>query len=179
MRTSMETADAGGVPTGTAPLVVPEGTRALRLWRGNDGQLWGQVGEQEARAVRVCRLFPWSHATEWISLRDAEDEELALVHRPADLDPESRSALEISLVEAGFVMQVESILAVDEEIEIRTFEVLTAQGKRSFQTERDAWPESLPDGGLLIRDVAGDLYAVPESARLDARSRKLMWVFVD
>ena len=153
---------------------------ALRLWRGHDGRLWGRASASgEARAVRVCRLFPWSQPGEYVSLRDADDEELALVHRPDDLDPTSREALETSLAEAGFVMQIESIDSVDEEIEIRTFEVQTAQGPRSFQTERDEWPQSLAGGGLLIRDVAGDLYAVPPPDRLDARSRKLLWAFLD
>ncbi len=152
----------------------------LRLWRGHDGRLWGRAtASDDARSVRVCRLFPWSQPSEYVSLRDAEDEELALVHRPEDLDATSREALEVSLAEAGFVMQIESIDAVEEEIEIRTFSVQTSQGPRSFQTERDEWPQPLAGGGLLIRDVAGDLYAVPDPDTLDARSRKLLWVFID
>jgi hypothetical protein len=159
---------------------------ALRLWRGHDGRLWGQrAAEAEAgdgaepRAVRVCRLFPWSEPGEYVSLRDADDEELALVRRPADLDETSREALEVSLAEAGFVMEVEALLEVEEEIEIRSFRVRTRQGIRTFQTERDEWPQALEGGGLLIRDVAGDLYAVRHPDRLDPRSRKLLWVFID
>jgi hypothetical protein len=34
-------------------------------------------------------------------------------------------------------------------------------------------------GGLLIRDVAGDLYHLAEPAKLDKRSRELLWAFVD
>jgi hypothetical protein len=37
----------------------------------------------------------------------------------------------------------------------------------------------LPDGGLLLRDLAGDLYRLPDKSALDARSRKLLWAFVD
>jgi hypothetical protein len=172
---------ATGQPfVGMAAPAVPASVKGLRLWRGNDGRLWGQSNlEPEARAVRVCRLFPWSEPREWVSLRDADDEELALVRAPAELDPESRGALEISLAEAGFVMEIEAILSVEEEIEIRTFEVRTAQGPRSFQTERDEWPRQLGTGGLLIRDVAGDLYAVREPEKLDPVSRKLLWVFLD
>jgi hypothetical protein len=152
----------------------------LSLWRGADGRLWGRSDSAPApRAVRVCRLFPWSGPTEYVSLRDADDEELALVHQPSELDPKSRSALEISLAEAGFVMEIEALLSVEEEIEIRTFEVETRQGPRTFQTERDEWPRQLGNGGLLIRDVAGDLYAVRDPESLDAKSKKLLWVFLD
>ncbi len=159
---------------------APDDMQGLRLWRGPDGQLWGRSdAEPTPRAVRVCRLFPWSQPGEYVSLRDGDDEELALVPAPAQLDPDSRDALEVSLAEAGFVMEIESIVSVEEEIEIRTFEVETAQGPRIFQTERDEWPRELAGGGLLIRDVAGDLYAVRHPERLDPVSLKLLWAFLD
>lgn len=153
--------------------------KGLRLWRGPDGRLRGcSDAEPEPRAVRVCRLFPWSRPEAWVSLRDADDEELALVSHPSRLDPESRRAFEHSLAEAGFVMEIEAVLAVDEEIEIRCFSVRTAQGPRRFQTEREEWPRALEGGGLLIRDVAGDLYLVRAPAELDPRSRKLLRAFL-
>ena len=34
-------------------------------------------------------------------------------------------------------------------------------------------------GGLLMRDVAGDLYRFPEHGRMDRHSRELLWAFVD
>jgi hypothetical protein len=37
----------------------------------------------------------------------------------------------------------------------------------------------LPKGGLLIRDVAGDLYRLPDPKTLDRKSRELLWAFVD
>jgi hypothetical protein len=37
----------------------------------------------------------------------------------------------------------------------------------------------VPGGGFVIRDVAGDLYHVAEPAKLDAKSQKLVWAFVD
>ena len=172
---------AGPVPrVGPAEAHAAERAQGLRLWRGTDGRLWGRSdAEPERRAVRVCRLFPWTQPAEYVSLRDADDEELALVREPSELDPKSRSALELSLAEAGFVMEIEALISVEEEIEIRTFQVETSQGPRRFQTERDEWPRQLGGGGLLIRDVAGDLYAVRHPERLDARSRKLLWVFLD
>jgi len=159
---------------------VEVGLSGLRLWRGEDGQLWGRTdAAPTARAVRVCRLFPWSRPGEYVSLRDADDEELALVREPGQLDATSRDALAESLAEAGFVMEIDRIVSVEEEIEIRTFEVETLQGSRTFQTERDEWPRELEGGGLLLKDVAGDLYVIRDPSRLDALSRRLLWVFLD
>ncbi len=150
----------------------------LTLEHRADGQLWVTQGENKC-AVRVRRAFPWSEPGRFLSLRDHEDVEVVLVTDPAELDPESRHALEQALVQAGFVFDVTAVHEIDEEVEIRTWRVETRQGPRSFQTRLDDWPRSLPEGGLLIRDVAGDLYRLQDLARWDPHSRELLWAFVD
>jgi hypothetical protein len=129
--------------------------------------------------VRLRQCFPWSEPGLHLSLRDDEDREVAIVDDPAELEPESRQALEQALAEAGFVLEVTRVLDIDEEVEIRQWTVETRQGRRSFQTHLDDWPRALPNGGILIRDVAGDLYRLAAPSRMDKKSRELLWAFVD
>ncbi len=150
----------------------------LRLAHRSDGQLWA-TRDQEECVVRVRRAFPWSEPARFISLRDALDREFALVAEPAALDPISRRALDAALAAAGFVFAVTAVREIEEEVEIRTWRVVTRQGARTFQTRLDDWPRTLPEGGLLIRDVAGDLYRIEHLAALDEGSRELLWAFVD
>ena len=151
---------------------------SLRLeWRA-DGSLWAVRGDEE-RAVAVRRCFPWTEPTRHLSLRDADEAEFAFVRDPADLDARSRAALELALAVAGFVFEVTRVLEIDEEVEIRRWRVETQQGPRTFQTRLDDWPRTLPHGGLLIRDLAGDLYHLAQPAALDRQSRELLWAFVD
>src|SRR2546425_8390221 len=152
------------------------GTLALE-WR-SDGSLWALLGDEE-RAVSVRRCFPWSEPTQHLSLRDADEEEFALVRDPAELDPRSRAALERALAVAGFVFEVTRVLEIEEEVEIRRWRGETQQGPRTFQTRLDDWPRTLPHGGLLIRDLAGDLYHLGRPEQLDRQSRDLLWAFVD
>ncbi len=153
-------------------------TRALTLeWRA-DGSLWA-VRDDEERPVSVRRCFPWSEPTRHLSLRDSDEEEFALVRNPAELDPRSRAALETALAVAGFVFEVTRVLEIEEEVEIRRWQVETRQGPRTFQTRLDDWPRTLPHGGLLIRDLAGDLYHLAAPEQLDRQSRELLWAFVD
>jgi hypothetical protein len=147
------------------------------LERREDGRLWISSEERET-AVRVHRCFPWSEPGRFLSLRDAENREVVMVEDLSDLDPASRAALEGTLVEAGFVLKVNRIVHVEEEVEIRTWQVETVQGERSFQTRLDDWPTDVPGGGVVIRDVAGDLYHVPDPERLDEKSRRWLWAFV-
>jgi hypothetical protein len=154
------------------------GPAELTLEKRADGQLWAKRSGREG-AVRVHRCFPWSEPGRFLSLRDDEDEEFALVETLDELGAESRGALEDALVEAGFVLEVTRIVDVDEEVEIRTWKVETRQGARSFQTRLDDWPTDVPGGGILIRDVAGDLYHVRDPDDMDAASRRWLWAFVD
>ncbi len=161
--------------------VGPAGTPApqsLRLERGIDGQLWARTGGREVR-VKVHRCFPWTEPGRFVSLRDADDEEVALVRNADELDPGSRAALEDALAEAGFVLEVTRIHAVEEEVEIRCWRVETRQGPRSFQTRRDDWPREVSDSGFLIRDVSGDLYHVRDTSALDRESREWLWAYVE
>jgi len=150
----------------------------LTLERHADGRLWA-VRDGEGRAVWVRRCFPWSEAARFVSLRDIDDTEFVLVRDPAELDEASRAVLETALAEAGFVFAVTRVLEIEEEVEIRRWRVETRQGPRSFQTRLDDWPRLLPHGGLLIRDVTGDLYHVGRPAAMDRHSRALLWAFVD
>ena len=162
----------------TLDLEQDETTAALELRSAGDGRLVAVI-DGKAVPVRLRQCFPWSEPDRHLSLRDDDDEEVALVDDPAALPPESRRALERAVAEAGFVLDVVRVLAIDEEVEIRQWTVETTRGRRSFQTHLDDWPRVLPLGGLLIRDVAGDLYRLADPRRMDDRSRELLWAFVD
>jgi hypothetical protein len=162
----------------TLELEPVTGAHELVLRGTDDGRLTAVVDGRHV-PVRLRQCFPWSEPNRHLSLRDGADREVALVEDPAALaDTESRRALETALAEAGFVLEVTRVAAIEEEVEIRHWRVDTRQGPRAFQTHLDDWPRSLPLGGLLLRDVAGDLYRL-DPARLDARSRELLWAFVD
>ncbi len=164
--------------TDTSRIFSPEQAGRLALSRGADGQLL-LVRDGAEHEVRVRACFPWSHAGEYFSFRDAKDNEVALVRDLSDLSDASRAAAETALAEDGFVLEVTALLALDRDFELRVWRVETARGERTFQTRLDDWPRELPGGGLLIRDVAGDLFHVPDPGALDERSRKLLWAFMD
>jgi len=154
-----------------------EGDRELSLAIDESGQLF--VMEEPTVPVRVRQCFPWSEPHRYLSLRDASDKEIAMVEDPAALDDVSRGAIERALEIAGFVLEVTRVVTIDDEVEIRQWSVETASGPRSFQTHLDDWPRVLPDGELLIRDVAGDLYKLGAPRTLDRKTRELLWAFVD
>ena len=152
-----------------------EGDTEVRIQNG----LLFAIVDGEPVSVRLRQCFPWSEPHRFLSLRDEDDEEVALIEEPAVLAPESRHAIEQALAEAGFVLEVTRVVSIEEEVEIRQWRVETKHGPRSFQTHLDDWPRALPNGGLLIRDVAGDLYLLAVPGEMDRRSKELLWAFVD
>ena len=149
----------------------------LVLQVAGDGRLHVMT-EDGPVAVRLRQCFPWSEPHRHLSLRDDNEREVVLVADPSRLTPESRRALEQALTVSGFVLEVTHVLSIEEEVEIRQWTVDTVHGRRSFQTHLDDWPRVLPMGGLLIRDVAGDLYRLADPQLMDRRSRELLWAFV-
>ena len=162
--------DDSGVHTRAEP--------SVRLERRSDGRLWA-VSATGASAVEVARCFPWTAPDRFLSLRDEHGVEQCFIAELGELDPGSRAALRASLARAGFVLEITRILAVEEDFELRSFRVETAQGPRSFQTALDAWPRELETGGLLLQDVYGDLYRLSVPAMLDRKSRDLLRAFLD
>jgi hypothetical protein len=150
----------------------------LSLEKRRDGRLWALLAERAA-PVKLRRCFPWTFPERYISLQTDENEELAFVADPQELDLASRAALKLALAEAGFVFIITKVYSVKEDFELRCFKVETPQGPRAFQTALDSWPRETPDGGLVIEDVAGDVFRIEDPATLDPESRELVWELVD
>jgi hypothetical protein len=140
-------------------------------------RLWLVRGEQRV-PVRPVRCFPWSAPGELVSLRDEQDREQLLVAHPSELDATSLRALATALGGAGFVLEVERIESIEEDYEMRIWHAQTRHGKRTFQTKLDEWPWATPDGGHLVRDLAGDLFRLPPLETLDPKTRDWLWAYV-
>jgi hypothetical protein len=166
--------------TSPAPLDTPSETRlrsSPRLWLGAGQRLWLELGGKRV-CVQPLRCFPWSAPWELVSLRDAEEREHHRVERLDDLDPASREALAQAMQSAGFVLEVEEVLSIEEDYEVRCWRARTRHGSRTFQTRLDEWPWQAPDGGYLIRDLSGDLFRLPPIERMDEQSRQRLWAYV-
>jgi len=164
---------AGALPEAASPT-----TAELTLEKRRDGRLWALLAERAA-PVKLRRCFPWTFPERYISLQTEDNTELAFIADPKELSLASQAALRHALSEAGFVLLIRRVYSVKEDFELRLFEVETPQGRRTFQTALDAWPRETPDGGLLIEDVAGDVFRIEDPASLDERSRELLWELVD
>lgn len=163
-----------GVTATSEPSTRP---RAPELFTGLDSCLWLRRGEATV-AVRAVRCFPWSEPGRLISLRDEQDVEQHLVEDLDELDPSSRQALARALGPAGFVLEIEAVVSIEEDYEVRVWRTRTRHGLRTFQTALDTWPWPAPAGGHFIQDIAGDLYRLPPLTELDPASQQRLFAYV-
>jgi len=129
--------------------------------------------------VKPHLCFPWTSSKQYISLRNDEGKEIMFIEDLKRLDPASRELLENALAEVGFILEITQIHSIREDFELRNWKVETLQGPRTFQTKLDNWPRPLPKGGILIKDIAEDLLYIPDPSKLDAKSQKILWAFLD
>lgn len=156
--------------------------KAGRLKKRPDGKLSlavGEPGKTEDVPVSAVCCFPWSMRREFISLRDEKGTERLMVERLDDLPGDERKLIEDELGRRLFVPRITKVESIVARSELFHWIVQTDAGRRSMLTARNEHPRVLPGGRLLIKDVGNDLYLVENLSRLDARSRRLLWVYTD
>ena len=154
-----------------------EKKQKLDLYLKENGLLYIVVEGKEVE-VYVKQCFPWSHPEEFLSLRDKDDNEVCLIDCLGDLASETQEILRRYLDVIDFVLLVEKVIDIEEDVELRQFRVKTIQGERVFQTKLEDWPEVMDDGSILIEDLAGDLFKIKSLKFLDEDSKKILSTYV-
>ena len=148
-----------------------------KIYMGSSHQLIFERNKVKT-IVEIKQCFPWSEPSEFLSLRDEKENEVFLIEKLEDLDVLTRLTIEQYLKTAEFIMKIEKVLSVEEDVELRKYSVLTIQGERIFHTKLEDWPETLSDGSIIIKDLAGDIFKVDDINLLDPISQKNLSPYV-
>ena len=154
----------------------PIDPKSLRLFYHTDGKP-RLVIENDRCYLSVKALYaaPLSHPNHYISLIDEKGEEICMVPSVDVLEEHTRIVLlkELSRRYCGAI--IHRIQSIRSEFGVSYWEVQTDRGEREFVVEENPnqfiW---LSDTRLLILDVDGNRFEIPDYTQLDARSAKLM-----
>ena len=154
------------------------------LKQRNDGRLTvthasDNGGEQVESAVQAMCAFPWTTQDEMISLRDDKGRERCFVEKLCDIPLDKQKLILAEIVQRNFVPHILSIQAINRELELFHWLVTTTAGPRSFLTNRNDQFRYIHGHGVLVKDVSNDLYLIDDPEKLDAKSKKLVWVYLD
>ena len=130
-------------------------------------------GHRSYPTVRPAWAAPLSHPDRYLVLLDGKGEEIALVEDPQELPPRSLAAVREELRRRYLTATVTAVSQARVEFGATYWSVLTDRGPRDFVTqnlqENAIW---LSDHHLLLVDVDGNRFEVPNSQDLDAASQQ-------
>lgn len=150
---------------------------ALRLWRpdGASGLRVEIEGERSLPAAIIRRAFPQSEPSQYLSIQEADGNEIGLLRSIDELDPASRDAALQELDRRYYTPRITGIKALRHEAGMWFFQVETQRGQTEFYVRN--WRDSAHEialGRLQINSVDGQRFEIEDFAKLDARSQTLM-----
>lgn len=138
------------------------------------GILRGTGSDRSYLRVVPRRLFPVSLRQQYISLRDAEQNEIGIVRDPQILDEPSRTALERELHRQYFVPLITHIQEIHDQLGILEWRVETDRGPTVFFTKGFHRNLTETDRGFLIADLDQNRFEIRDLAEMDLKSRILL-----
>lgn len=161
------------VPVGendfTPRYLTPE---KIRLFRSPMGAPRLEILEEVCYTrVTVRRILPLSDPNRYISLGVGEEMEIGIIEDPARLDSESLKILREELDKRYFTPIIQKVLRVKERFGIHDWEVETSRGRITFSVQGlHQNVRQFPPARLLVTDVRGNRYDIPDYHRLDSHS---------
>lgn len=122
--------------------------------------------------VKPVWASPLSHPNRYLAFLDGKDKEIATIENPGDLDPHSLEVVKEELRRRYLTATIRRIDLAKVEFGATYWHVETDRGQRDFVTqslqENAQW---LSDHHLLLIDVDGNRFEIPDVRELDADSR--------
>ena len=147
----------------------------LRIRLDDFGNLCLQTADRTWENVRPVRTHPLTAPDRFIAFVGEDGkEELGLLKDSAALDDVSRRALEAELELEYFQARVLDIIHVQSRFGVTTWELKTDRGRRTAQVKDRGDIRSLPGGRVVLTDVYGVKFDIPDMDALDEKSRRLL-----
>lgn len=140
--------------------------------------LYINYGGEEKRAF-LCRQFPFELEWEFISVMDAERQEIGIVKSVELFGEEQRGLLVDELRRRYYAPVIERILSVKERYGFSYWKVVTTDGEVSF-TLHDTYRSIIHAGPtrIILLDVNGNRFEIPDTTALDHKSYKKIELYL-
>ena len=130
-------------------------------------------GEQHLGVLPV-RAFPLAAPDEGVSLLGSDGHELAWIQRLSALDAASRALIDEELAPRELMPRIQRILSVSSFATPSSWQLETDRGPATLVLKAEEDIRRLGQGRLLILDMHGLQYEVPDQFSLDRHSKRLL-----
>lgn len=131
-------------------------------------------GELKGR-VKLIRTYPYSLTDEYICVHDLDDNEIGIIRDLKELDKNSKESAEKELQNRYYCPTVTAVKSVKERMGHFYFQTVV-DGKEKNFTVRDITRNMrfASDDTLLIFDMDGNRYIIPEFEKIESKSKRLL-----
>ena len=148
----------------------------LNLFREPPWTLRLTIGDDRSYVkVKVVRAAPLSYPDRYISFLDGKDEGICMVEDLGELDEGARAIVAEELDRRYLTSVVQEVHSLRNEFGTSYWDVQTNRGQREFVVQNVAEnAQWLGDHRLLLLDVDGNRFEIPDLEALDRRSLGLI-----
>ena len=131
--------------------------------------------------VGVYRTFPVTQPEQFISIREADEKarEIGVIEKLSELSPEQAKMLKEQLDLRYFTPEITKIFDIKTEYGYGYFHVMTTYGECRFTIHNGGSSVvSLTDTRIIINDLDGNRFEVPDIMKLTVAERKKLDLFI-
>ncbi len=138
-------------------------------------------GGKEYARVGVYLTFPLTEPEEYISIREADEKakEIGLIQKLSQLDQEQQEMIREQIRLRYFMPVIQKVLDVKDEYGYAYWNVVTGFGACRFTTRMSGDAVVvLGESRLLVTDIDGNRYEIPDFEKLSVSERKKLDLFM-
>lgn len=149
--------------------------------RTEGGFLSLKTGDKEYSRVGVYLTFPLTNPEEFISIREADEKarEIGLIEKLGQFPEEQQAMLREQIKLRYFMPVITKVMDVRDEYGYAYWNVMTTFGACRFTTQISGNSVvHLSDSRLLVTDIDGNRYEIPDFYQLSVMERKKLDLFI-
>ena len=147
--------------------------KEMQLFHHPKDTLRMTAGDRSYVSVKPVWASPLTYPNRYLCLLNGKGEEIAMIPDPKELPPDSHAAVQEDLSRRYLTATVQTVIHAKGEFGSTYWNVETDRGRRDFVTqnlqENAQW---IGPGHLLLIDVDGNRFEIPNVSALDDRSRR-------
>lgn len=131
--------------------------------------------DKEYKRVQVNPAFPLSKVGSYLSFAEEEGSEIGMLRDMNELSEASKEIVEEILEKIYFMPKIVKINSIEEQFGLTQWDVETEKGHRVFDIKsRRSDVRPFGNRRIIIHDVDGNRYEIPDHAQLDEESQKTL-----
>ena len=157
-------------------------TRENAVFSRTDGGFVSlKTGSRTYDRVGIYLTFPMTCPEEFISVREADEKakEIGMIEKLSELDKDQQDMIREQIKLRYFMPTITKVMEVKDEYGYAYWHVMTSFGTCRFTTQMSGDAViHLSDSRLLVTDIDGNRYEIPDFYKLSVAEKKKLDLFV-